>query len=133
MLVNLFGNVKLNTEICIVKHKNKKIMKAISTKKILVSTGGWGWKMRPINAIAGCNDTGNEGDSPCPSSKREAEIKGFTALLRREKIKYRLIWGESSNVFCQTQYVVVADEDKQRATELAKSYDSSTRLFYAIR
>lgn len=133
MLVNLFGNVKLNTEICIVKHKNKKIMKAISTKKILVSTGGWKWRMRPINAIAGCNDTGNEEDSPCPSAVREAEIKGFTALLRREKIKYRLIWGESSNVFCQTQYVVVADEDKQRATELAKSYDSSTRLFYAIR
>ena len=132
MLVNLFGNVKLNTEICIVKHKNKKIMKAISTKKILVSTGGWGWKMQPINAIAGCNDTGNSEDSPCPSSEREAEIKGFTALLRGEKIKYRLMWCESSNVFCQIQYVLVADEDKQRGTELAKRYENRTRLFYAI-
>ena len=105
---------------------------SISKKSEWVKTSAWHGKMIPVNAVAGCNDTGSFSDSPCRSEVREREVKEFCSLLRKQNIKYVTMWGETSNIFCSVQYVLVAPEDKAKATELAKTHREITTLFYLI-
>lgn len=49
----------------------------ISTKTKWVSTDGWRGYVLPVNAVAGCNHTGNWEDSPCPTNLVETEIESF--------------------------------------------------------
>lgn len=106
------------------------IQTKISTKKGYVKTGGWRGYSQPIFAVAGANDTGSWEDSPCPSDTREREIKGFTNLLKKDNILYKIVWCESSNVFCQHCYVVVSEQDHPAAYKIATEYKENTRLFY---
>ena len=104
----------------------------ISTKKVWVDSGTQRAKYQPINAIAGCNDTGTWSDSPCRSDVREREIKSFCKRLRESGIKYRTIWCQTSNVFCMTQYVLVGDVDRWKAIDLACKHRDVTDLFYPV-
>ena len=52
-------------------------MKINTTKTKYVRIDGWRGYAQPVNAIAGCNDTGNSEDSPCPSSLAQEEINSF--------------------------------------------------------
>lgn len=107
-------------------------MKTISTKKVWISTSGWRGYEEPVNAVGGANDTGTWSDSPCPSGKREREIKGFCKILKANEINYKTTWCKSSNVFSQAQFVCVADEDREKAEELADAWSKETDLFYPV-
>lgn len=103
-----------------------------TTKTKYVKIDGWRGYLEPINAIAGCNYTGMTEDSPCPSDVAEAEIKSFLQKLRKEKIKYRTTWGNSSNVFMHRKFVCVSPNDKLKAQEMAYNHQNETRLFYQL-
>lgn len=103
-----------------------------TTKTIYRKIDGWRGYLEPINAIAGCNYTGMSEDSPCPSDVAEAEIQSFIKKLRKEKIKYRTTWGNSSNVFMHKKFVCVSPEDRKKAQHLAWEHEQETRLFYEI-
>ena len=107
-------------------------MKTISLRTEWVSTSAWRGYQQPINAVGGANDTGSSSDSPCPSKKRKEEIAGFKKILRSNGIKHRTTWCRTSNVFCVSQYVCVAPEDKAKAIELAEAYTHETELFYPV-
>lgn len=109
-------------------------MKTINTTKTrYVRIDGWRGYYEPINAVGGCNDTGNYSDSPCPSDVARKEIKEFQAMLRKEKIRYRTVGGNTSNVFCNKIYVCVHEDDRERALELANEHRyGNTRLFYVV-
>ena len=103
-----------------------------TTRTEYVKIDGWRGYLRPVNAIAGANDTGNYEDRPCPSHLAEAEIKSFLKKLRKEKIRYRTTWGNSSNVFMNKRFVCVAPEDRLKAQSLAYEHAEDTHLFYNI-
>jgi len=103
-----------------------------TTRTRYVRIDGWRGYVEPINAVGGCNDTGTWSDSPCNSNVAEAEIKAFTKILRKNGIKYRTTWGQSSNVFMNKRYVCVHEDDRKKALELAEEHQSNTNLFYAI-
>lgn len=103
-----------------------------TTRTRYVKIDGWRGYLEPVNAIAGCNDTGTWADSPCNSNVAEAEIKAFTKILRKNGIKYRTIWGNSSNVFMNKRYVCVHEKDQDTARDLAEFHEGNTTLFYAI-
>ena len=111
---------------------NLPIMKTISIKKVWISTSGWRGHEEPVNAVGGANDTGTWSDSPCPSGKREREIKGFCRLLKVNGINYKTTWCKSSNVFCMAQYVCVHPDDREKAEELADAFAEETDLFYPV-
>jgi len=97
-----------------------------------VRTDGWRGYSQPKFAVAGANDTGSWEDSPCPSDVRERELKGFTAILKKNGIGYETKVCETSNVFCVHVYIVVSEADHPKAWQLAKDYEAGdVRLFYA--
>ena len=105
----------------------------ISTKTKWVRTDAWRGYSQPINAVGGANNTGSWEDSPCPAHICKAEIDGFKSILRKNKIRHKVHVGQTSNVFCIHVYVLVANEDRSKALELAKDYErNNTRLFYAV-
>lgn len=97
-----------------------------------VRTDGWRGYSEPIYAVAGANDTGTHGDSPCPSDVCEAELLAVIELLKKAGIKYRATACESSNVFCVHRYVVTLPADAPAAREIVKNYlaENSTTLLY---
>ena len=103
-----------------------------TTKTKYGKIDGWRGYLEPINAIAGCNYTGMTEDSPCPSDVAEAEINSFLQKLRKEKIKYRTTWGNSSNVFMHRKFVCVSPKDKLKAQAMAYDHQNETRLFYQL-
>lgn len=105
---------------------------SISKKTEWIKTNGWHGYNEPVNAIAGCNDTGSWEDSPCRSSIRKTEVKEFCSILKQNKIQYVTMWCETSNAFCAKQFVLVAPENRAKAIELAKIHVNNTRLFYVI-
>jgi|SRR5580700_6562014 hypothetical protein len=102
----------------------------ISLKKKYVRTDGWRGYEQPVFAAAGANDTGTWSDSPCPSDVCKKELDMFKARLRKEKISFKTTWGKTSNVFCIHRYVVVAEQDLDRAKEIAEELTHETRLLY---
>ncbi len=107
----------------------------ISLKTKYIRTDGWRGCLQPINAVGGANDTGSWEDSPCPSSVRANELRGFKQLLRAAGIKYRQTACASSNVFCTHVYVCVAPEDRERALEIAEEFKNKEgiELFYSCK
>ena len=103
-----------------------------TTKTKYVRIDGWRGYLEPVNAIAGCNDTGTSEDSPCNSYVAAAEINSFLKKLRKEKIKYRTTWGNSSNVFMNKRFVCVGLKDRIKAQELAYEHMDETKLFYQL-
>lgn len=108
-------------------------MKTISKKTKWVATDGWRGKEVPVNAIAGCNDTGTCSDSPCNSNVRQKEISLLKTELRKAGIKHLTKWGQTSNVFCSVQYVLVHSDDRDKAISIADSLRDKTSLLYAIK
>lgn len=82
---------------------------------------GWRGYAIPFGAVVGASDTGTWSDSPCPSDKVEAEIKQVQAELRKQGIRSRQKFGETSNVFCGKRWLVVSPKDWDRAVEFADS------------
>jgi len=69
---------------------------------------GWRGYYVPACAIVGASDTGTAHDSPCPSGEVKAELARFgREVLHPLGIKYRTVWGNSSNVFCAKRWIVV--------------------------
>jgi hypothetical protein len=106
----------------------------ISTKSKYVRIDGWRGYSEPINAIGGCNDTGTWEDSPCPSHVRKSELDGFKKILKQNKIRFKQLVTQSSNVFCQHVYVLVHPIDRERGLELSEDYSKreGIRLFYSV-
>ena len=107
-------------------------MARISKKIKWISTDGLskGYE-QPINAVGGANDTGTMDDSPCRSEVREEAIKGFCAKLRKAGIRYATMWCATSNIFCNSQYVIVDPEEHEKAYEIAKEHEKEAKLFYS--
>jgi hypothetical protein len=102
----------------------------ISKKTKYVHTSGWRGYEEPINAVAGVNDTGTAPDSPCPSDVATRELSEYTRRLRKEGIRYRTMWCGTSNIFCNSKYVLTAPEHQARAKEIAREMASETTLLY---
>jgi hypothetical protein len=105
----------------------------ISTKTKYVRTDGWRGYEQPINAVAGANDTGGWEDSPCPTETCLNELRKVKRALRQAGIKYRSTINPSSNVFCAHRYVVVAEEDRDKALEIVETCLEDTRLLYSCK
>lgn len=105
----------------------------ISTKSKWIPTDGWRGYVEPINGIGGCNHTGSWSDSPCPTHVVKSELDGFKSILRKNKIKFRQLVTNSSNVFCQHVYILVHPINKERGLELSNEYSKreGIRLFYS--
>lgn len=61
-------------------------------------------------AVAGCNDTGEGIDSPCPSFLATKELAIVKRELRKSKIPTKHMVCQTSNVFCAHRYIVVPKE-----------------------
>lgn len=105
-------------------------MTKISLKTKYVRTDGWRGYTQPVYAVCGANNTGSWDDSPCPSNVCESELKMAGSVLRKAGIKYRKTACQTSNVFCMHVYIVVAEENVERAKELIKPLERETRLLY---
>ena len=103
-----------------------------TTKMNYVRIDGWRGYNEPVNAVGGCNDTGMWSDSPCRSDIANAEIDSFIAKLKKEKIRYRKVSGNSSNVFMGKIFVCVHADQRLKAQEIAFKHLDETRLFYNI-
>lgn len=99
-----------------------------------VSTSGWRGYSEPLYAVCGANNTGMFDDSPCPTAVCEKEIKEAAKALGG--IPYRLKSLETSNVFCQSVYVIVPpdriEEARAKFAEYFKEAKATTRLLYAV-
>lgn len=109
----------------------------ISTKTKVTSKGdawGRGRVVQPIYAVAGVNDTGNWGDSPCPSYEVDKEIKDLKKYLEEKGIKSKLTSSNSSNVFMMRRWLVVETDKYEEAKKLTKEYldkkEESTKYIY---
>jgi hypothetical protein len=105
-------------------------MKTISKKKVWVSINAWRGYQKPVNAIAGANDTGVYPDSPCKSNIRKDEIGRAKSLLRKNGIRFSTTWGQTSNVFCVSQYILVNPDDRQKATEVIEPIVNECQLLF---
>lgn len=84
---------------------------------------GWRGYWIPGTAVAGVSDTGEEDDSPCPSSVVKAEIRRLQReVLRPAGIKSRQRWGYSSNVFCLKRWLCVSAQDFEHAQVLVNAW-----------
>jgi hypothetical protein len=108
-------------------------MKTISTKSKWIATDGWRGYSEPVNAIGGCNHTGSWSDSPCPTDVVKKELNGFKRILKHKGIRFKTFACNTSNVFCQSVYLLVDPENKERGKELATEYSrlDGVRLFYS--
>jgi hypothetical protein len=108
-------------------------MKTISKKTTWVKTSGWHGYELPVNAVCAANDTGDAADSPCRTSQREEEINLAKKVLRAEKIKHQTMWGQTSNVFCTKQFIVVHPDDRTKAMDLIRPLLEQTSLLHLCR
>jgi hypothetical protein len=110
-------------------------MKAKFSKKTkYVRTDGWRGYDEPIYAVVGANDTGTFEDSPCNSNVTTRELGAVKMLLKANKIPYREISCQTSNVFCIHRYVIVPPEQLDVAKKLIseKINLSDFQLLYAV-
>jgi hypothetical protein len=109
-------------------------MSNISTKSHYVQTDGWRGYSEPINAIGGCNCTGDWSDSPCPTYVVLRELGDFKTILRKNKIRFKQYVSRTSNVFCVKIFILVNPEDKEKGLVLSKEYEKKegVRLFYSV-
>lgn len=107
----------------------------ISKKTKWISTDGWRGYEQPVNAVGGANCTGDWEDSPCPSHVTKREIDGFKRILKFNKIPFRQLVCNTSNLFCIKVYVLVPPEFREKALELSTEYSNrpDMRLFYSCK
>ena len=108
----------------------------ISLAKRWVNTNGLRGRYEPLYYVAGANDTGSWGDSPCPTGVCKRELQMVKDYLRKNGIKYREMVCATSNVFCVSRYVVVSAMDLDRAVGLIDEkyraeWKEATRLLWA--
>ena len=70
-----------------------------------VRLDGWRGYREPIYAIHCEPDTGGWDDSPYPNAQKNLEAK--ISELKRNKIPFRVVTLETSNVFCVNHFIVV--------------------------
>lgn len=102
----------------------------INTKTKWIETDPWRGYFQPINAIAGANNTGQWSDSPCPENVCLNELEMVKKRLIENNIPYKLVWCNSSNVFCIHGYIVVPGRMKRKAKKLIQDLPDKTRLLY---
>lgn len=113
--------------------KTKKELKTKSVfnlKMKYVKTDGWRGYSEPINAICGANNTGTWSDSPCNENVCIAELDTVKKIMMQNSIPYKLVWCETSNVFCIHGYIVVPGRLKKRAKKLIQDLPAKTELLY---
>lgn len=76
----------------------------------------------PEFAVVGSSDCGTWSDSPAPSDRVAAELEEFRKVLRANRIRSRIRYTTSGNVFMAKRWVVVNGIDFHRALALATSY-----------
>jgi hypothetical protein len=77
----------------------------------------------PQYAVAGASDTGTAPDSPCPSGAVAKELIRFgKECLHTLGIKYRTVWGVSSNCFCSKRWITVKKTDFDKAALAASTW-----------
>lgn len=104
-------------------------MKTISLKTKYVRNG-WRGYVQPINAVCGANDTGTYSNSPCNSNVRIKELNQVKSILRKNKIRFKQMYCETSNAFCIHVYICVDPENKEKAKNLIEPLIDETRLLY---
>jgi hypothetical protein len=80
-----------------------------------VRLDGWRGYAKPKYSVHCEPDTGAWDDSPYPNAERNIKVK--VAELRRNKIPYKIVTLETSNVFCVNHFIVIPP----------KFYDEYTR------
>ena len=97
-----------------------------------ISTDGWRGYDEPFAAICGANDTGMWSDSPCPSNVRERELEEAKTALAAQGIRTRVVFTNSSNVFCTHVYLVAKVKDAPKGREIVQTSGilDNTRLLY---
>lgn len=96
---------------------------------------GWRGYQVPKHAIVGASDTGDWGDSPAPHDEVMAELRRFgREVLRPAKIKYRIGFSQSSNVFMLKRWLTVRPHEFDRAAQLAmdwlEAHSNDTRYIH---
>jgi len=88
---------------------------------------GWGRDSYPIPdfAVAGSSDCGP--NSPVPTDVIMAELKDCQQYLKDNGIESKIESGESGNVFCTKQWIVVSKSDFAAANKLAEKYLKATK------
>jgi hypothetical protein len=102
----------------------------ISQKLMITKKDGWYYRLEPIYAICGVNDTGSDFDSPCPSELASKELDLVKKILRKNKIRYITKSVPTMNIFCIKRFIIVSEEDKYKALRLIDHLRSETRLLY---
>ena len=87
-----------------------------------VQLDGWRGYREPIYAIHMETDTGQWDDSPFPNA--EQNIKAKISELKRNKIPYKVVTLETSNVFCVNHYIVLPPKFYDEYTKSNRSEDS---------
>lgn len=85
---------------------------------------GWGRDSYaiPQYAVIGSSDTGTYSDSPARSDLVQDELEDFRKVLRANRIRSRITFTRSGNVFMVKRWVVVHSRDFPKAVALAEAY-----------
>lgn len=85
---------------------------------------GWGRDSYaiPQYAVVGASDCGGYSDSPAPTDSVREELERFRAVLRQNRIRSRIVYTRSGNVFMLKRWVVVHSKDFMRAASLATEF-----------
>ena len=99
-----------------------------------VSAGGYHGYEEPRYALCGANDTGMWDDSPCPTEVSLRELKAVEQMLKQDKIPFKFVTCNSTNVFCVHHYLVTPPKHLNRAKELLDKHlaNTETRLLYKV-
>ena len=97
-----------------------------TTKRKLYRMDAWRAWWEPVNAVGGCTFT----DGWHETAKEE--VDSFCKKLRQAKIKYRCVWGDSSNVFCLHRYICVHPDQRDEAEDIAFEHREETEYFYKL-
>src|SRR5688500_11464785 len=76
----------------------------------------------PQYAVLGSSDCGSWSDSPAPTDQVREELEQFRAVLRANRIRSRLAYTHSGNIFMLKRWVVVHSRDYERANQLANDF-----------
>jgi hypothetical protein len=83
---------------------------------------GWRGYSKPIYAIHMETDTGQWDDSPFPNAQKNLEAK--ISELKHNKIPFRVVTLNTSNVFCVNHYIVLPPKFYDEYTKSNRSEDS---------
>ena len=97
-----------------------------TTKSKIYRLDGWRSWLEPVNAVGGCNITEQWYDTGI------TEIREFCKKLRKAKIRYRCVWGNSSNPFMMIRFVCVHPDQRLEAQEIAFKHRDDTEHFYNL-